>query len=587
MHLSKNVLMIQPPFITGVLPSYRLSLMKAILTKNSIASEILYANLILKRAINPELYEKLSLRFNYYKYIEFIFASSAFPNEVEKNNYYEKYLKSLNKDKVNHVLSVKSKVNAYLNTLSDIIEKKNPKITWINLDLDQLTASLSIAKIIKKAHPASIVVLGGERCAYFANEVFLKNLPYIDYIFIGEAEKNFLEFSKTILKNKTLNKKIIDCAPINNLNKFPFPDYSDFIIQMEKLWFSKDRYNITIEASRGCWSGSKNQCSFCFYNNKEIQYRQKSPSRIKKEIKYIVNRYKPKRIYFVDRIMPEEYPVKVFKNNKYFKEVNYIFYELKPSIKYEDLRLLKENGLKFIQSGIETLDDNLLAILNKTTTIIDNIRFLRDCKTLGLTPLWNMLINIPCEKKEDYHEILKIIPSLHHLSPPKEIRPVIIHKNSPFYDFYQKNKIKKLKPIKSYYSIFPDNLDIDNISFYQEGKYHKVLKNKEIRKTFLKTMTKWRKKWHTIGKNTPKLDHVIKNDNDHFIIDSRKKNQIKKVHLSLPYYSLLKKLNDPILKVELESYIKNNDLDLEFNKLMKLKYIFQNNDKYISLVCNL
>ena len=274
--------------------------------------------------------------------------------------------------------------------------------------------------------------------------------------------------------------------------------------------------------------------------------------------------------------MAKNFPKDVFKDFSKPERLENIFYEIKSSVKIEDLRILKSAGMNICQPGIETLDDGLLKILNKGTFTADNIRFLRDCKTLGITPIWNFLFDIPGEKEFHYADMINdIIPFISHLQPPYRIIPMMIHRFSPVYEHPDSYGVRNLKPMDEYFNFLPDDADVTDLAYYFYGEYDTALENGELKEKFFEATGNWFKEWE--GMNKPVLQ-LYTEDGRNYISDTRSDSAGEYVEIDMRKSELLKKMHNPFPE-------KSVVMDQDFIYLLERKYILKTGKFYISLVC--
>ena len=575
-----DVLFIVPPFVTCSLPFPTVCTLQSILLSKNISSKIFYANILLKSRIDYKFYEELSEFFKFPDTAEFIFSSYAFPQEKKKHKDYESKLKQ-NPYLYEKVYSVKKVLEEYLNDLTSYIKQKSPKIVWIDTFQNQLTASITIINLIKKILPDTIVAMGGLKCLYPMGEEILKLTPNLDFVFSGEPDIDFPDFCQKKLNNKSptnICQGILHCVPVQNLDELPFPDFNDYFLQIRSISSMK---KISFEGSRGCWWGQNKHCIFCGHNGKDNSFKKKSPERAILELNYLIKTYNPDIIQAFDSIIPMEYPEKVFSKLNVPSNIKYIFYELSPKLKYKQLKIIKKRSFNICQSGIETFDDKLLKILNKGTTAINNIRFLKDSRSLGIDIRWNLLYDIPGESEHNYEDMIKLFPLIAHLQPPNDIRPIFITRFTPLFNKSHTFEINSLKPLGGYQFIFPDNININRLARYFSGEYKKALNNKILKNNFFKALDKWKKKWSN-KKKKPNLELLCRND-EKFIIDSRS-NKKEIIKISNNSYNLLRKLVTPILEKKLQEYILKNGHIETFQHLINHNFILKINNYYLSLV---
>ncbi len=56
--------------------------------------------------------------------------------------------------------------------------------------------------------------------------------------------------------------------------------------------------------------------------------------------------------------------------------------------------------------------------MGKGSSAAQNVALLKYCRTWGIYPSWNLLIAVPGEEREDYEQILALLPLIEHLDPP-------------------------------------------------------------------------------------------------------------------------------------------------------------------------
>ena len=127
--------------------------------------------------------------------------------------------------------------------------------------------AIEIAKLCKKLHPDSIVILGGLTATYFHEEI-IRKYSFIDAVIRGEAEKPFLEFLRTYKKGleitdipnltyrNSTGKVVVNpiMKPSDNLDEFEFTRLD--LIEPKLSTYSQD-----IEPR-----GSLVLCRGCIYN---------------------------------------------------------------------------------------------------------------------------------------------------------------------------------------------------------------------------------------------------------------------------------------------------------------------------------
>jgi hypothetical protein len=146
-----------------------------------------------------------------------------------------------------------------------------------------------------------------------------------------------------------------------------------------------------------------------------------------------------------------------------------IFYEQKSNLDFERLRLLKGAGVNSIQPGIEAFSTALLRRMRKGVTGAQNLRLLRDCRSIGISTSWNLLFNFPGDSDADYEETLSLIRHLRHLSPPMGFLPVFYDRFSPYFREPEAFGITGLRPFEGYAAAYPARFSPADFAYHFVG----------------------------------------------------------------------------------------------------------------------
>jgi ribosomal peptide maturation radical SAM protein 1 len=223
---------------------------------------------------------------------------------------------------------------------------------------------------------------------------------------------------------------------------------------------------LLFETSRGCWWGERAHCTFCGLNGTTMAYRAMESERAVGQFERLFS-YWPRcsRFESVDNIMPKQYLTEVFPSLDPPPRST-IFYEVKADLKADQLEILSRAAVKEIQPGIESLATSTLKLMRKGTTAFQNIIFLRNCLTYGISPVWNLLIGFPGETDEVYRKYIIDLPLLFHLPPPSGVYPVRFDRFSPYFTQAQQYGLD-LQPSDFYGFIYPFSQEsLANLAYY-------------------------------------------------------------------------------------------------------------------------
>ncbi len=481
-----EVSLISMPFGSLEHPSIALGLLKSVLRENGIKSNVHYANFLFSEKIGLRSYNFFSNFSSELLPGEWVFSRKAFPGfEIDCKPYLE-YCKKvfINEDVLQRA---RNEAAPFIDELSVKVLEKNPGIVGCSSVFQQHCASLALLRRIKELEPGIITVLGGPNCEGAMGKITHQNFEWVDYVVSGEADIIFPELCKIIIENngnttftnlpdgvlgplhreKTLKESEVASVRLDNLEMLPNPDYDDYFETWEKSIFNKQILpGLLVETSRGCWWGQKKPCSFCSLSGKTNIYRSKSWKRTLNEFSSLSKKYNLNKIEVVDNILNMKsfenlLPALAQSDKKYT-----ILVETKSNLKQEHLKLLADAGVRWIQSGIESLRDEILVILNKGNNSWINIQLLKWGMQYCLYIIWNFLVNIPGEKDEWYNEMAQWLPLIYHLQPPTGTTSIRFDRFSEFYKNPGKYGLN-LIPYWTYYYVYPLSADkIEKMAYY-------------------------------------------------------------------------------------------------------------------------
>src|SRR5262249_32396651 len=131
-----------------------------------------------------------------------------------------------------------------------------------------------------------------------------------------------------------------------------------------------------------------------------------------------------------------------------------LFFETKSNLRKEQVRMLRDSGIATIQPGIESLSTPILKSMRKGVTVGQNIRLLKWCMELEVTPGWNLIAGFPGEDPAEYAKMTDLVPSLVHLEPPS-LTSLILDRFSPYHSSPEAFGLRSTGPGRHYGLIYP------------------------------------------------------------------------------------------------------------------------------------
>jgi ribosomal peptide maturation radical SAM protein 1 len=133
-----------------------------------------------------------------------------------------------------------------------------------------------------------------------------------------------------------------------------------------------------------------------------------------------------------------------------------IFYEVKSNLKEAQVKLLAEAGITLIQPGIESLSSEILGLMKKGVTGIQNIQLLKWCKQYAVRPEWNFIWGFPREPANEYARMRDLLPAISHLPPPGSAGKIRMDRFSPNFNSPEHFGFCNVRPFPSYAYVYTD-----------------------------------------------------------------------------------------------------------------------------------
>ncbi len=335
-------------------------------------------------------------------------------------------------------------------------------------------ASLALARLIKRKHPKTTIVLGGANCDGEMGVATLKGCEWVDYVVEGEAEEAFPALLRHIRSGRLpkgmphvsarTGEGVVSRNPaetrLADMRRVPVPDHDDYFRELEASgmasWVSPQ---VTFEASRGCWWGQKQHCTFCGLNRDGMTFRAKPAQAVAAEIAFLFERYKTYRLHACDNILSVEHLTSLTAVLAEFRKKHklewHVFFETKANLTAAQIETLHEAGILAIQAGIESFSTPVLKLMRKGVKTIQNLQALKACAgRIQLT--WGMLWGFPGESPDEYRRIADTMAAATHLQPPFYAHVIRVDRFSPYYFDWRRFGLREPVPMEEYRFLYPE-----------------------------------------------------------------------------------------------------------------------------------
>ncbi len=315
-----------------------------------------------------------------------------------------------------------------LEEIKSTAAKLQPQILGITCSSVTYSRVIETARAVKDAVPSCKVVIGGWHASY-EPETLLTN-PEVDYVVMGEGERAMVQLAKYLIKGDKACEpaKIAGLAYrsdggivknqrqfISNMDEIPFPAWhllpmDQYVREMEYLPDVKPVDNMSI--ARGC----PFSCAFCETTGLMGRTcRTFSPQRVVDEIKYLMNNFGTKGVYFIN----DNFTIK----KKETLELCRLMRENKLGLQWvcdtradllsrELIQEMKSAGCRTIWFGVESGSPRILEKINKGVTVEQTEKAFQMCRDEGVMTACSFLLGIPGETVEDMNASFKLARKL-------------------------------------------------------------------------------------------------------------------------------------------------------------------------------
>lgn len=296
---------------------------------------------------------------------------------------------------------------------------------------------------IRSKFPQTIIVTGGILFGLFPEES-LQNISSVDFVIHGDGERTLGELVFAIAdgKNDYSNIKGISyregaeiisnqaqsweteddqlCMDVSLIEKKGEPYEA-----LHPIFKFEDEANIrgySISTSRGCPVG----CMYCQHQN--YPFRIVEIETVLKHIENAMQKYKTQFFLFNDLSFGVSSPyLEKLCDALIEREMNIKWYcQVRPTLSYSQLSLMKKAGCISLICGIETGSDKIMSVLGRQTTRKQIIEFTKNCHQLCIRFNYFSMISYPEENMEDVFDTIVLLKELASYGAETGITPLQI-----------------------------------------------------------------------------------------------------------------------------------------------------------------
>jgi ribosomal peptide maturation radical SAM protein 1 len=483
-----SVLLVYPPFGALSFPSLGLSLLKSALQSHGIPCDIRYLNVdFLDRlpggpSERLRLYDTISQR-NDSCVGDWLFTDTPSSDAQA----FVGFLESQETDPgvARACVATRRIASRFVDEVLDEIEWERYAIVGFHSIFNQTLACLRLARALKQRHPEIVTLFGGPGAQGDLGIEIVRQFDQIDYAVRGEADRTIVPLVRTILaggRPDDVKGAVFRCADgvavneteiVDEMDSLPLPDFDDYFARIAASEYAPFlEVFLPVENSRGCWWGARHHCTFCGIEDAAMAFRKKSPARVLRDIAQLVERHGVRSFRCVDNILDMGYYDTVLPRLAAEQPELRMFHEVKANVKRVHMERLARAGVTLLQPGLEHLSTEVLRLMRKGITFLQNVQFLKWAREYNLTVFWSILYGFPGERWEWYETLAERSAALVHLFPPKAAVRVRIDRFSPLFATPAALGLTNLRPTEAYHHIYPfQGETLARLAYHFEADY--------------------------------------------------------------------------------------------------------------------
>jgi ribosomal peptide maturation radical SAM protein 1 len=602
--------LISTPWPLYTRPSIQLGTLKSFLQANipDLQIEVFYFYLLLAEAIGYRFYQEISERT---WLAESIYSALLYPKQIKQAHaLFSKESAGnsiLRQAKFKTLTSrIKKTTDAFLNRQ----RWETYQLVGFTISYCQLTSALYVIKWLKKRFPNLIIVVGGASTSSSAACGLLKKFPEIDLVVNGEGEMplyHIIEHLRRTPDNldsmkiqgvitrhgKSNDPGSASFSQLETLNGLPVPDYDNYFDLLKTFDARKTFFpTLPVEISRGCWwkraigSAKVTGCAFCNLNLQWNGYRHKSASQVVSEIDYLTSRHQALSVAIMDNVLPKKGSTEIFEQIAKLNKDLRLFGEVRATVTWQELKAMRDCGMREVQIGIEALSSRLLKKLHKGTTAIQNLEIMKNCEALKISSVSNLILQFPASDEQDVAETLKTLEFVLPFYPLKAVN-FWLGLGSPVWQQPKKYGLSAVFNHPKWAYLFPQEI-YQKVSFIIQACRGNLTYQRKIWRPVREKISLWQKQYFEVHAGPGDLPILSFRDGGDFIIIRQRRFQAEPANHRLAGDSRLIYLHCQRPRSIKRIFSKFPDIASDkiltfLNMMVDKRLIFEENNNYLSL----
>ncbi len=313
--------------------------------------------------------------------------------------------------------------------VATLLQASTPDLVGISCFTMNRGNALRLADLVKRAHPGTVVVMGGPHATYYPEQIL--RAPAVDCVVLGQGETAIVELAVCLAGKGDVRqvrgivfrqgKGLHWTEPrqdLPELDALPFPTYDAFDLGQYKSPEIPGRYaqlpGTHVLTSRGC----PFRCNFCSVHNYfGGRWHARSPESVVEEVRQLMETQGVRHVYFSDDLfsLKRDRVISLCKTMlDQGVRLAWMAETRVDCIDKEMLAWMRKAGCYRIYYGVESGSPRILKSVNKGFTVEQVREAFSLTHGAGIEPCCFLMVGNPGETRETIQETIALI---------REIRP--------------------------------------------------------------------------------------------------------------------------------------------------------------------
>ncbi len=286
---------------------------------------------------------------------------------------------------------------------------------------------ITAVRMVKVLVPEVRIVAGGPGFSLFPERV-MREMPEIDYGFIGEAESSFPALVASLDAGGAPKSKIVTSSTPLDLHRYD-PPARHLLDPTAYLSINSYVAPIGIETKRGC----PYRCAYCVYPRLQgTRMRRRTPVSVVDEMEALHREYSVSSFHFTDPVLniPDGHLEDICREILRRKlKIRWSGFMREDHIHEKNIALFEKAGCECFFFSADGLCDEALKVLQKDLDEQDILRAARLAAASEVVSVYHFMVNVPGETEKTVEKGIRLLEHIYDLHAEKKNLGTVVLNN--------------------------------------------------------------------------------------------------------------------------------------------------------------